>query len=313
MQGNTAILFDRDAVSAADHAALAGLDAFEITRGDRPKTSAPAPRLQQELDDCQRRLAQTRSDYFAAAAALRCARSELRMTAAALMSSQEVERHRIAGELHDSIGQALGSVGFGIGGVLDRLRSGDTRAAEEMLTHLAEQTHCAIAEVRRIAMDLRPATLDHLGLIGTLSWFFREFRAVHPAIAVLTDIDVAETEVPRALTTVIYRVVQEACRNVVQHAAADEIRISFNRISGRMLLSIEDNGCGIAESPPACESCRGMGLRSMRNRVEFSGGAFVLESNAGAGTRISADWPIAGAYCQIGEAAELAKPAQLQP
>ena len=300
MQANTAILLERETATAAmhwDRMAPDGPDSQDL----RPTDAAPkVPNLQQELEHCRRHLAQARQAHADTTTALRCARSELRMVSAALMSSQEMERQRIACELHDSIGQALGSVGFGIGGALDLLRGGDTDAAIEMLTRLAAQTRCAIGEVRRIAMDLRPATLDHLGLLGTLSWFFREFRAVHPAIAVATDIDIDASDVPGVLTTVIYRIIQEAFTNVVRHAAASEIRVALARRAGQILLTVEDNGRGIDDGRSAGQD--GLGLRSMRSRVDFSGGSFMLTSNRGGGTRIAAEWPVAGAYCRVNEA-----------
>lgn len=231
-------------------------------------------------------------------AALRLAESELRLVSAALLSAQEMERKRIASELHDSIGQALDALAFGVGIALNMVRSEDLRQAEEMLQRLSDQAKQAVGEVRRIAMDLRPATLDDLGIVGTLSWFLCEFRSVHPDLEVNVDIDVSEDDVSPSLVTAIYRVVQEACSNVVRHAGASEVRVALNRFRDSLELRIEDNGRGIEGSER-----QGMGLRSMRDRVQFSGGSFRLESEVGKGTSIVATWRAHGSFCKVLESA----------
>jgi signal transduction histidine kinase len=232
-------------------------------------------------------------------AALRLAESELRLVSAALLSAQEMERKRIASELHDSIGQALNTLAFGVAVALGMVRSDDPHSAEEMLLRLSAQAKQAVGEVRRIAMDLRPATLDDLGIVGTLSWFFREFRSVHPDLEVNVDIDVSEADVSPSLVTAIYRVVQEACSNVVRHAGASEVRVALNRFRDSLELRIEDNGRGIEG-----RERQGMGLRNMRDRVQFSGGSFRLESEVGKGTSIVAAWRAHRSFCKVLESAD---------
>jgi signal transduction histidine kinase len=126
---------------------------------------------------------------------------------------QEMERKRIATELHDSIGQSLTALSFSVSNALSASERGDRRATRELLEKLVPQVKETIAEVRRIAMDLRPTTLDDLGIIGTLSWFFREFRVVHADVLLHTDIRLQENEVVPALRTTLFRVVQEAVNN----------------------------------------------------------------------------------------------------
>jgi signal transduction histidine kinase len=232
-------------------------------------------------------------------AALRLAESELRLVSAALLSAQEMERKRIACELHDSIGQAFNALAFGVGVALKMVRSEDLHNAEELLLRLSDQAKQAVGDVRRIAMDLRPATLDDLGIVGTLSWFLREFRSIHPDLKVVVNIDVSEADVSTSLVTAIYRVVQEACSNVVRHAGASEVRVALNRIQDSLQLRIEDNGRGIEGSER-----QGMGLRSMRDRVQFSGGSFRLESGVGKGTSIVAAWCAHGGFCKVLEPAD---------
>lgn len=272
---------------------------LKASDGDRQAGESPAGAVDGIHGGVRQRSvhgAHARDDLDQAALALRRAESELRLVSVALMSAQEIERKRIANELHDSIGQALGNFSFGIGIALDLIRAGNSQGAEDMLVSLATQSKQTVNEVRRIAMDLRPATLDDLGIVGTLAWFFREFRHVHPTLSVITDIDVREADVPVNLTVAIYRVVQEACSNVVRHSGANEVQVCIRRRPDSILLRIADNGCGIdGHARPDNSVHQGMGLRSMRDRVEAAGGHFHLESDRGVGTCILADWPCPGA------------------
>jgi signal transduction histidine kinase len=209
------------------------------------------------------------------------------------MTMQETERKRIATDLHDSIGQSLSALRFGIGIALDGLRSGHVDMAAEMLDKLSEQVKFAIGDVRRIAMDLRPATLDDIGIVGTLSWFFREFRAIHPDLSLLTDVSLDEVDIAPPLRTTIFRVVQEALNNVAKHAKAKELRVELGRDGVEILLRIEDDGRGFSIGDPRSNtSGSGMGLNGMRDRVEYSGGTFNYESEPGRGTRIVSRWPL---------------------
>lgn len=221
--------------------------------------------------------------------------SELRLAAAALVTSQEMERKRMASELHDSIGQELNALSFGIRVAIDQLRKGAVVELGTTLDALSAQVRGAIEEARRIALNLRPAMLDDLGVIGTLSWFFRQVRALHPRLDLRVEIDADEREVPDALRTPIYRVVQEAISNIVKHSGATEITLRLHASPKKVELDIKDNGSGFIVPPDLSvlgtvhASC---GLAGMSNRVEFSGGKFTLMSKRNKGTNIKAVWPL---------------------
>lgn len=220
------------------------------------------------------------------------ANETLRHLSSKLLSAQENERRRIAGELHDSVGACLNSVKFKVQNVLDQI--GNTRGGGvEFLNTLLPMLQDGIEECRRIQMDLRPSMLDDLGLIATLSWFCRRFRTIYSAIQVEQEIDIGEHEIPDPLKTVIYRLTQEAMNNIAKHSRADLVRLSLHKANGRMEISIQDNGCGFdPEKTAALKSPgRGLGLLSMRERVEHSGGSFTIESGEGKGTIIRASWP----------------------
>jgi signal transduction histidine kinase len=136
--------------------------------------------------------------------------------------------------------------------------------------------------------------LDDLGLQATLSWFCRRFQKIYSEIQVEQEIDVAEGDVPSPLRVVAFRVIQEAMNNVAKHSHADHVRLSLKKLEGRMDLVLEDNGRGFsvgrARSQEATE--RGLGLLSMRERTELSGGSFAIETAEGKGTIIRASWPL---------------------
>jgi signal transduction histidine kinase len=276
------------------HAAIVRLQDFSVQKRTERWLRDSVDELNLELKKRTAALEQASELHLRANASLLRAESELRLLSAALMTMQEMERKRIATELHDSIGQSLSALGFGVGVALDAARGGDTRLACDMLEKLAPQVKETIAEVRRIAMDLCPATLDDLGIVGTLSWFFREFRAIHPGLSLLTEVDLDERDVATALRTTVFRVVQEALNNVVKHARATEIHIRLWRGESDIHLEVADNGRGfnaVEMSRPGMSS-PSMGLKGMRDRVEFSAGRFRLESEPGQGTKVSASWPL---------------------
>lgn len=221
--------------------------------------------------------------------------SELRLSAAALVSSQEMERKRMASELHDSIGQELNAISFAIRLSIDQLRKGALTELGSTLESLSTQARGAIEEVRRIALNLRPAMLDDLGVIGTLSWFFRQVRTLHPRLDLHVEIEAEERDVPDALRTPIYRVVQEAISNVVKHSSATTIKVSLMASAKKVELSVKDNGSGFTVPPDFSllgKTHASCGLAGMRNRVEFSGGKFTMTSRLGRGTSIKAVWPL---------------------
>lgn len=229
-----------------------------------------------------------------AESALRQSQSELRLLSAQLLTIQEMERKRIASDLHDSVCASLAAMKLKLEQVAQTLPAGaklNRNALDGLVGHMRE----TLGEVRRIAMDLRPATLDDLGLVATLSWLFRGFSELHPAMRMVKDIAVTEEDIPAAAKTPIFRVLQEGLNNAVRHAAADEIFVSLRRLPGEIELVLEDRGCGFdpATKRGTGVGC-GLGLNSMRDRTELSGGKFRLDSAPGSGTRLRATWPLTG-------------------
>lgn len=226
------------------------------------------------------------------AQALRESRDELRRLSGLLVTIQEDERRRIALDLHDGLGQSLSLIKLSIEQALGQL-GGVPHEAADSLRQLIPLVKEALGEVRRVSTELRPSLLDDLGILATLSWFFREFEAACRHVTVEKAFNVAEHEVPVPLHITLYRILQEATNNIVKHAGADTVRVSLDRVGEALVLSIEDNGCGFDPDRlgEADGTGRGLGLLSMKERASFSGGAYRLASVPGRGTRIEVSWP----------------------
>ncbi len=211
---------------------------------------------------------------------------------ARMLTAQEDERRRVALELHDSLGQTLSAIKLMGGQAL--AGSGTQRKAVALarLPDMMAALAVAIEEVRRISMNLRPSMLDDLGILSALSWLVRGLMTAHPAIKVSQGFEVDEQAIPEALKITLFRITQEAFQNTVKHSQATEIRLTLGLAGGRLTLNVADNGRGFEPrpAPPPQGSPGGLGLASMQERAEFSGGTFELASSAGKGTRIAASW-----------------------
>jgi signal transduction histidine kinase len=215
----------------------------------------------------------------------------LRRLSTKLLSAQEDERKRIAGDLHDTIGSCLNAVKFKVKTVQQQI--GNTaNVTSDALNTIIPIVQESIDECRRIQMDLRPSMLDDLGILPTIVWRCREFRKTYSHIRIENQIDIAEDNVPVSLKTVIYRVLQEALNNTAKHSKADLIHLSLRKTENRIELIIQDNGQGFDQDQVFSKgrSGKGFGLTSMRERTELSGGSFSIESSKGAGTVIQAAW-----------------------
>jgi signal transduction histidine kinase len=221
--------------------------------------------------------------------------NELRRLSAQILTIQENERRRIATDLHDGLGQSLTMIWLGVEECKNLLAANALKEAEASLLHLSQTVKDAFCELRRIAMDLRPSTLDDLGILATLSWFFRELENTCHGIKIEKCLLIQECEIPAPLKITIFRILQEAVSNIVKHAKANHIRVSLMKEEGMLHLSIEDNGLGFNPAGLVCNlpQEQGIGLTSMKERANFSAGKFKIESVIGQGTQIRVSWPCA--------------------
>ena len=224
--------------------------------------------------------------------ALRATQNELWRLSAQHLTIQESERRRIAVDLHDGLGQTLSLVKLSIEVAARSVSAGGSDKVAATLERLAPTVKSALAELRRVSMNLRPSTLDDLGILATLSWYFREFEEACPNMKLEREISVVEADVPQPLKISIFRIIQEATNNALKHARADRIKVCLGGEGGSLELSIEDNGQGF--DPAAAASHRdfshGLGLQSMKERAELTGGNYEFKSAPGHGARIRVRW-----------------------
>ena len=229
-----------------------------------------------------------------AEAALQKSEEQLRFLSSQLLRAQENERKRIAGELHDGIGQILSAIKFGVEDTLIRLNNNTSTEPTKALEAVIPVIQYGVEEVRRICMDLRPSTLDDLGILATISWFCREFQVIYSDIHIEQEIDAEEEDAPEALKIVVYRVLQEALNNIAKHSKANLVRLSLKKSGDALELRVEDNGLGfnLVDELSKDTSKRGLGLASMKERTETSGGSFSITSIAGKGSALLASWSL---------------------
>ncbi len=252
-------------------------------------------------------LAQDMTAWTRTEEALRKTQNKLLRLSAQHLMIQENERRRIAADLHDGLGQSLSLVTVSIGNVTTLLAAGEAKKAAQCLERLKPKIKGVLDEVRRIAMNLRPATLDNLGILPTLSWHAREIETACPGIRLEPSITVEETDVPSCLKTAIFRIVQEATSNAIKHAGADRIKVSLGKKRGILELVVEDNGQGFDAARVSGRDTltNGLGLQSMKERAELSCGIYELKSARGKGTRIRVTWPLTLDELELDRAATL--------
>jgi len=216
-----------------------------------------------------------------------------RELSANLLSSHERERKRIALEIHDSMGSSLASSKMNLEAALKEMGD-DNSPAKVVLECVIPMIQGAMEEARRIQMSLRPSMLDDLGILATIKWFCRQFESTHPNIHIKQEIDIQEQEVPEPLKIVIYRVLQEALNNIAKHSKASVALLGLRKARQSIELVIRDSGQGFdpQEVYSRKGAAKGLGLESMRERTELSGGFFSVESSKGRGTAIKANWLI---------------------
>jgi len=226
-------------------------------------------------------------------AELEKANKTLKELSSQLLSSQEEERKRIAGEIHDTLGSCLSGVKFKVEDVLEQIGK-DSNVTEESLRIVIPVIQEGIEVCRRMQQDLRPSMLDDLGLLPTLSWFCRRYQTIYTGIKVDLETTIEEEDIPNSLKIVIFRIIQEGMNNIAKHSKADLVHLSLRKTDGRIGLILEDNGQGfdLAKALSSESTKRGLGLTNMRERVELSRGSFAIESGEeGRGTSVRASWP----------------------
>ena len=204
-----------------------------------------------------------------------------------LMDVQEAERLHLSRELHDESGQVMSALVVQLG-LLER----DASKPELIRQHAAELKRIAgdvLDNLHEMAVKLRPASLDHLGLVTALDQYISEFSHQHSLNVLFETVGLSKKRQTLEIETAIFRIVQESLTNVILHAQATDVDVLLSQRNGKLIAMIEDNGVGFTPDKVAEQSH--LGLFGMRERVEMLGGSLTIESSIGKGTTILAEVP----------------------
>ena len=216
---------------------------------------------------------------------------QLRLLSRQVLLAQEEERKRISRELHDVIAQTLTGINVRLAG-LKKAAASNTKNLERNIARTQELVEHSVKIVHRFARELRPTVLDDLGLIPALRTFMRGFReetGIRVSLSSFAAVDQLDVD----KRTVLFRVAQEALKNVARHARASQAEVKIQRLDGAVSMTINDNGEGFLEEwPLRTKKGKRLGLLGMRERLEMVGGKFAVTSVPGQGTVIIAQIPL---------------------
>lgn len=204
-----------------------------------------------------------------------------------LMKAQEEERLNLSRELHDELGQLLIAALFQLG-LLER-NAANSDSIQEHIKELRSTIENIQHDLHSLAVNLRPASLDHVGLISALEQYIHEFRKQYNLPVEFEASGMESRRLPSTVETAIFRVVQESLTNIILHAQATRVDVVMNYLGNSIITIIEDNGIGFLPSLATDEDH--LGLFGMRERIEMLGGSLAIESEPGRGTIVRAEVP----------------------
>ncbi len=221
-----------------------------------------------------------------AAGAVELTRRVSRGTVRSMLQAQELERARLSRDLHDQTGQALAALLLG----LNAARRADTlEDAQASLADLDGIVREALADVRSIAVRLRPAALDELGLGAALERLAGTVGdGESTQVSVTTTLN-DERRLPAEIETAVYRIVQEAAANAIRHGGAGRVDVTVVTRPDIVIATVEDDGCGF---DPAAVAAGRLGLAGMRERAGLFGGRLQIESTPGRGATVTVELPL---------------------
>jgi signal transduction histidine kinase len=221
---------------------------------------------------------------------LRPSPQQMRQLAASLQTAREEERAALARELHDELGQTLTALKLELGRAAEALRSSPPAPpVMDRLQSLVGLVDIGVAMVKRIATNLRPPALDHLGLAEAIRW---EAAAFASRSGLRCHVAAAEehTAISSRQQTALFRIFQEALTNVVRHADASAVRVRLSEKGGMFELRVSDNGRGITRAEIA--DARAIGLLGMRERAMQAGATLAIAGVPGKGTVVTVTVPV---------------------
>ena len=219
---------------------------------------------------------------------LRTSARQLKALSQHVLQVQELERRRVAVELHDELGQSLTAIKINLQ-LSARLKDQPLAELNQESIRIVED---ALMQVRRLATTLRPSMLDDLGLAPALKWI-AEQNAGRAGFAVNFHHVRAQSRLAPDIETACFRIVQEALTNIVRHAQANRVEISLRREEDTMLLTVQDDGCGFDIAAMHQRAMQGgsLGVLGMQERASLIGGQLLMQSVAGKGSTVQLSCP----------------------
>lgn len=204
-----------------------------------------------------------------------------------VIEAQEIERRRLAGDIHDGISQRLITLSYRLDAAARAVGENPAEASQQ-LDEARELAGFTLQEARAAISGLRPPVLDDLGLAGGLASLARSMPPMD------LELDLSDVRLPEHIELALYRIAQEGLQNVVKHAAASTVRLRFAVDDDTARLEIVDDGLGfdMFENPLGADEMGGYGVLSMAERAELVGGRLNIRSRPGAGTAVTATIPL---------------------
>lgn len=212
---------------------------------------------------------------------------DLRRLSAHLQQIREEERKTIARDLHDDLGQQLTGLQMDVHWMQKKLQQADPLLLNK-INEMNEMVDNTIRSIRRILSDLRPAILDDLGMLAAMEWLNQETRKRYP-IDIHFQVNKQEIPLSPDAASGLFRIYQEAINNAIKHANAKNITVIIEVTDNQLIMSITDNGRGIADTE---KKEKGYGLLGIKERTYILGGTFSIQTNEGKGTSIIIHIPI---------------------
>jgi signal transduction histidine kinase len=212
---------------------------------------------------------------------------QLHLLSQRLMKAQEEERLHLSRELHDESSQLLAALTMQLG-LLER-DSHNSQIVNQRVAELKGTIDRIQDNLHQLAVNLRPASLDHLGLVTALEQSVAEFGRQYHIATDFEAVGMLEKRLPIETEAALFRIVQESLTNVALHAQASRVDVLLGRRERHVVVTIEDDGVGFTPSSSAMEN--NLGLFGMRERIEMLGGQFTVESSPGRGTTVRVEVP----------------------
>lgn len=212
-----------------------------------------------------------------------------------ILEAQEMERKRIARDLHDSTVQSLTNIVHKTE-YCSKMIDKDAVQVKFELVSMMENIRNCIDDMRRIIYDLRPMSIDDLGLVPTIQRFVEQNKAEHDDMKFKIQVtsESAEVDLPSVVTLTIFRIVQEACNNIFKYSQAENVTIVISYLEDNIVVSVQDDGIGFDKNSIGKgekNTSSGFGLSIMQERVQLLYGSFSIDSELGKGTKVTIEIP----------------------